>query len=446
MRPTGILLLTLSAFAATVVLAVLPSEGAGVWFYAAVAVTAFLLVWLWISVARPVSMAEKGMELLMSREWNSRLARVGEPGADRIVRLYNSLLSRLSEESRKLRERDHFLDLLIEASPTGIAMMDFDGHITLANGSFLRLAGAASRDAVSGKTLGELDGELMRLVAAMNPGETSVLRISDMQVYRCRRLWFMERGFRKPFVMIDSLTDEVRKAEKDAYGKIVRTISHELNNSIGGVNTFLDVLVGSDGLDADFREVAASCRERNESLSRFVKGYTDIVRLPAPELAPLDLNAMLRDMEPFLQVMGRGRVEVRQVLCADGLPVRGDIVMLQQVVVNIVKNGVESISGDSDQVTDLFEGETGMAGIVEIRTRRERGGVALEIADTGRGIPDGVAGKIFTPFFSTKSSGQGLGLTFAAEVLEGHGCRFSLCPLPAAAFPFTVSFTVRFPK
>lgn len=460
MRAAGVLFLTAASMAVTVIMALLPVEGLRVWIYVAAVVTALLMIWLWLSVVRPVSVAERGMELISGHEWNNRLVKTGEPGADRLVTLYNTLLQRLSDERIRLRERNCFLDLLIEASPTGIAVMDFDGHIEMANRSFLDMAGVGDMKEIAGKMLSELSGELMNGASAVAPGETATIRVCDMKVYRCRRLWFMEHGFRKPFVMIDSLTEEVRKAEKDAYGKIIRTISHELNNSIGGVNTFLDILISNDDLDEDFREVAASCRERNESLSLFVKSYTDIIKLPEPKLEVIDLNAMLRDMEPFLQVMGGSRVEVGESLCDGELLIKGDAVMLQQVVVNIVKNGVESILGEkNDDIGSKNETdediEERIDGTVMVSTRKERGDAVMELSDTGKGISPEVAGKIFTPFFTTKKKGQGLGLTFAAEVLESHDCSFSLHPAvdtatstsstdSSAELPFSTTFTIRF--
>ena len=109
--------------------------------------------------------------------------------------------------------------------------------------------------------------------------------------------------------------------------------------------------------------------------------------------------------------------------------------MLQQVVVNIVKNGIESIESAGKP-----------AGRVKISTRSDKGQALLGISDSGAGIAPGCGDKIFTPFFTTKPSGQGLGLTFVAEALENHGCRFSLSPLPASEAPYTTRFLCSFPR
>lgn len=436
MRLRFIFISLVTVLVASAVLALCEAPECRTAMYFCWGVAAALLAWLWVGVVRPVRVAARGMELLRGRELNNRLAKVGEPGADRIVEVYNDLMSRLSEESMKLQEKNYFLNLLIEASPTGIAVMDFDGKITMVNAAFVTMASARDRQTLVGHRLDELPGELMAAAAGVPEGESRTLRISDMQVYRCRRLSFMERGFRMPFVMIESLTDEVRRAEKEAYGKIIRTISHEVNNSIGGVNTFLEVIADSEDMDADFREVAESCRERNMSLSAFLKGYTDIVKLPDPELAEMDISGMLRGMMPFLQVMGNDRVVVEILVPEEKLMIVGDEVMLQQVVVNIVKNGVESaVSACEESDTD---------GRVEVRLHRDRHDVVLEVDDTGKGVSADVTGKLFTPFFTTKPSGQGLGLTFSGNVLSAHRCRFSLRPLPESCLPFTTRFSIRF--
>lgn len=392
-----------------------------------------LLVWMYFSVVKSDSVVRRGMELLGGQEFNNRLAKVGEPGADRIVVLFNRLLESLSEERLRVREQNHFLDLLIEVSPIGVAVMDFDGRIDLVNSEFRRITGLPDGYEPKGKSPRELPGEIMEHASTIGQGETQTFRIGDTQIFRCSRLSFMERGFRKPFILIERLTDEVRKAEKAAYGKIIRTISHEVNNSIGGVNTFLEVLASEESLDDDMREVADSCRERMDSLGRFIRGYADIVKLPPPSKQVVELNGMIEGMRPFLDNMASGKVDIEYELSGGEISVKADKGQFEQVVVNIVKNAVESVYARAMECA-------GYRGHIVVRILSEKGS-ELQIDDNGQGIRADDSENIFTPFFTTRKSGQGIGLTLASEVLNAHGWRFSLRTLADGITRFSIKFS-----
>ena len=382
------------------------------WTIVAAVVALFLVILIWRRVVRPIRLAETGLQLLESGEWNNRLVPPWFPEAQTVVNVYNDILSRLSEESRSLEERNNLLSLLVEASPTGIAMMDFDGRITMANTAFLSLAKVSSFKQIKGKRPDEIDSDLIRRAANVSVGRSDVVRMSDLQIVRCRHLWFMEKGFRKPFLLLEPLTDEVRKTERESYRKIIRTISHELNNSLMGVNTFLETVAADDSLPDDYKEVASGCLERNNDLAAFVGSYADIARLPSPLLKSVDLRKMLLDMVPFLQQLGGGETEIIVNPPKAPLMIECDVVMMQQVIINIVKNGIESTAGQPIRQID-------------IKAFGEKGSCVIEIADTGKGIATELAEKLFTPFFSTKTGGQGLGLTLASEVLDAHHAKYS---------------------
>lgn len=390
-----------------------------------------ILIWMYYSVVKSKAVVERGMDLLKAQELNNRLAKVGEIESDRIVSLFNKLLERLSEERLRVREQNHFLDLLIEVSPIGVAVMDFDGRISLFNDSFRELAGIATED-IKGKRPGELRGDLIKQLSELKSGETRTFRIGDRQIYRGSHLYFMEKGFRKSFLLVEKLTDEVRKAEKSAYCKIIRTISHEVNNSVAGLNMYLEILGDDISLSEEQREVAISCKERMENMSVFIGRFAEVAKLPAPEKRKVELNAMLEGMKYFLENVTMGKAELRYELCEEELMVMADRSQLEQVVVNIVKNAGESVASVS-------AGNPGHKGVVIVRTLKCVT-PELQIEDNGAGISEKDSEKIFTPFFTTKKSGQGIGLTMATEVLTSHGFQFSLKTYNGGKTIFSIKF------
>ncbi len=425
-------ILTFMAVAATGVCGAL-GLSAG-WCVASAAVAVALLSWLWVKVVLPARKVAVGIELLKGNELNNRLAPSHEPGTDRIVKVFNGLLDQLSEERLRLLETNHLLELLVKASPMGVAIMDFDCRFTLVNDAFCSIAGIPAEDLI-GHVPSDTGSRLLRSVADMADREERTLQGSDTEIYRVSRLSFMERGFRRPFMLIERLTDEIRQAEKEAYGKVVRTISHEVNNTLGGFSSLLQSLSEDDTVDADLRELAVSCLDSCDNLTRFIGGYADVVRLGSPHLEPIDYNAQLRRELPFLRSLAGEGIAVETDLCEGPLPLHADSAMLRQVMVNVVKNAAESLrekfpSGQSAEERP----------VIRIVTRRTPQGFAVEVIDNGAGIPETVAARLFSPFHTTKPNGQGLGLTLTAEILRRHGYRFSLTTLSSdrlTTFRFT---------
>lgn len=371
------------------------------------------------------------MDLLREQDFSSRLAPVGQAEADRIVEMFNRMMNQLKNERLRLREQNHFLDLLINVSPMGVIILTFDGQISMLNTAALRFLGYTSAEELMGKQLEELDTPLAEEVARLPKDTTDTIRLSDAKIYRCSRLSFVDHGFAHPFVLIESLTTEVVKAEKKAYEKVIRMIAHEVNNTTAGITSTLETV--EDALETleeetgDLREVMKVCVERCLGMSRFITNFANVVKIPEPSLEQVRLNDRVTACRMFMETICRERqITLHNELCAENPKVWMDTVLFEQVLVNIIKNAAESI---------------GQGGDIYICTSASP--MMLEIADTGKGISKEVETKLFSPFFSTKPHGQGIGLIFIREVLTRHGCTFSLRTYPDGLTRFRISFPER---
>lgn len=397
---------------------------------AAAVIVPLLLLWrLFLSLLRPISAVNNGMDLVRAQDFSSRLVPVGQNDADRLVGMFNKIIERLKEERLHNIEQNHFLQLLIQASPMGIAIQDYDGRITMANPAMLRFLDITGTD-ITGKHFTEIEGSTAKAIAETPDGATRSVRLGDTMVIRIARLGFMENGFRRPYVLVESLTDEVMKAEKAAYGKVIRLIAHEVNNTMAGVNSILETLAIVLADDTELAEAIDSCHDRCGSMSRFITSYADVVRIPPANLAPVELNARLKAMMPFLEGLAGSGITVTLEESANPAPVMADTVLLEQVLVNIVKNSRESIGNRSGHIFIKVENNPS----------------SLEIADNGDGISEETASHLFSPFFSTKQGGQGLGLMMISDILHQHGCRFSLRTDNTGAQPRLTRFKISFPK
>lgn len=393
-----------------------------------ITVSLVYLVYFYRKVVKPLDSIANGMDLLREQDFSSRLSPVGQREADRIVQIFNRMMSQLKEERLHLREQNHFLDLLISVSPMGVVILTLDGKISMVNKAALTFLGENSEANLLDKEMKELDGTLARKMSLLPKDTTETIRLSDSHIYRCSRLSFVDHGFAHPFYLIESLTDEVMKAEKKAYEKVIRMIAHEVNNSVAGITSTLDtvdnILQTMPEAD-DLREVMKVCIERSYSMSRFITRFADVVKIPEPQLEEVRLNDRVEACKLFMENICLNRdIVLKMELCEENPSVKMDTSLFEQVLINVLKNSAESIE------------ETGH---IIIRTSAEP--LMLEVSDDGRGIPKEVETKLFSPFFSTKPNGQGIGLIFIREVLMKHGCTFSLRTYEDGITRFRIFFT-----
>lgn len=365
------------------------------------------------SVIRPLKSIESGMDLLREQDFSSRLRSVGQYEADGVVKIFNRMMEQLKHERLSLRETNEFLDLLIHASPMGVVVLDYDRRVSHANPAARRILLLGQKQQVEGWRVGELcEATGLALIEVPLHGTRS-LTLHDGSIYKCTLDSFVDKGFPRWFYLIESLTDEVRKAEKTAYEQVIRMIAHEVNNTTAGITSTLDTLISllpDERESAELAEVMRVCVERCYSMSKFITNFADVVRIPEANLRPTNLNLLVSNEARLMEgvCMQRG---IRMSLELDSQlePVELDTQLLEGAVQNILKNAAESIETDG-----------------EIRISTSEAERTLIIADNGAGISKEVAEQLFRPFFSTKRSGQGIGLIFIREVMLRHGFRYSL--------------------
>jgi len=373
----------------------------------------------------PLELIRTGAELIGERDFTSQFREVGQPEMDALVRIYNQMIDRLREERLRLQEQHFFLEKILAVSPAGVVTLDFDERVSSLNSAAEALLEAPLGRAL-GKRLAEL-GALGTALATVSVGGSEVLALQGGRRLKATRAELYDRGFPRSFLLLEELTEELRASEKAAYGKLIRMMSHEINNSVGAVGSLLDSFRGYAGDlgeedREDYLQAITVAITRLENLRAFMNGFAEVVRLPPPDLRPTDLKRLVDE----ILLLMRPELERRRIAAewekADPIPpVDLDRNQIEQVLVNVLKNALESIGEDG-----------------RIALRLERG--SLAIRDSGPGIPPDVLPLLFTPFFSTKRNGRGLGLTLVQEILSAHGFEFSLGPGEGGGAEFRVGF------
>ena len=378
---------------------------------------------------KPFRTIINGMDLLKQQDFSSRLRPVGHEETNRLIEIFNRMMDQLKEERLHVREQNHFLDLLIQASPLGLIILDFDDKISQINPAGLRLLNLDSENAVIGKRLDESVIEIGKSLASLNTDEDIVLRISGVILYRCIRSSFIDRGFPRPFILIEELTHEALKIEKKSYENIIRMMAHEVNNSVAAVGSTLTII--SDTLKlhennelSDVLPAVEASFDRCNHLSRFITNFANVVKIPPPALLKTDLNQLIYSVETLCSTeCNRRNIRLTLLLSETPVILKIDGIQIEQALINLVKNAYESIQTDG-----------------EVRIITQHSAPQLIVEDTGAGISEEIKEKLFTPFFTTKPQGQGIGLMFVREVLLNHGCKFTFSTSEEGRTRFCISF------
>jgi nitrogen fixation/metabolism regulation signal transduction histidine kinase len=372
-----------------------------------------ITIWMMMRSLKPINSIGRSLNLLKEGDFNITLVKTGNSDIDNIIEVYNSMINRLREERLSVREKNHFLDLLIESSPLGIVMMDLDDRIMEVNKAGIRSLGI-NKDSYKGKYLKELNSNLSVELGKIDYDEKQLVILTDGQKYLCRKLFFMDHGFKHPFYLIEEFTEEIKKAEKEAYGKLIRMMAHEVNNTIGSVNSIMSSIQSNpESVIASDREdvirILGIAIQRNYHMNRFMQNFSNVVKLPLPEKEKMDLNESVKIIiESFSSVSKEKNVAIDIHLDSHSPIISADRSQMEQVFANILKNSIEAV---------------GVNGQLKVSTSGSPSIVRFE--DDGPGLSREVSEKIFTPFFSTKPGGQGIGLTLVQEILTNHGFSFS---------------------
>lgn len=282
-----------------------------------------------------------------------------------------------------------------------------------------------------GKSLAELHSPFAEALRRLTLHEAQVLPLHGNRRVKCQKLEFMDQGFARSFILMEELTEELRRSEKSAYEKLIRMMSHEVNNSVGAVTSLLHSVSNykdqlRPGDREDFEHALQVAITRNGHLNAFMRGFAEVVRLPRPNPQPCDLKQLLAEIVLLFQAESKEKhIEWKWDVQTTLPKLALDRGQMEQVFINLGKNAMEAI---------------GANGVITIRIgqRREKFFVALE--DSGAGISAEAQAHLFTPFFSTKANGQGLGLTLVQEILKQHQLEFSLESIAGGPTRFVICF------
>ena len=393
-------------------------------------------------------------DLLQDQHYANRLAPPASGELGELVAMFNTMLAALHRERLMVGEQQGLLDRLLEATPGAVLVFDFDGAISLVNASAASLLGL---EQAQGKPLahwlgaaalpgtpaalreGERKRDLIAQLDTLAPLESRLLTDLDGRRYRAQRGQFYDRGFVRHFMLVEELTAELEDSERATYAKLVRVLAHEVNNTVAATCSVLDSLLfyrdqlaSSDA--ADFSTAIDAVKRRNVSLGEFIDRFTRVVKMPEVDLRPASLRAIVDDIFWLNRETCAARgIALRWERCDEVGAIPMDAQLIEQALLNVVKNAIEAV-----QARQML-GVPG--GHVRVTLEAQGNEVVLAVLDSADLLGEVAPRQLFTPFFTTKRGGQGIGLMFVREVLNRHGFAYALGATGQGETRFEIRFS-----
>lgn len=385
-----------------------------IFFIASEIIIIFSLVISWQlykELISPLKTLMSGVEAIRARDFNVKFTKTGKFEMDQLISVYNAMIDELRIERTRQEEQHFFLQKLVHTSPTGIIILNHDDRIEQVNPSVCELLNIQEAEVIK-KPLEVINHPVFNQLHSLKPGESKTVSPMGSVTYKISRAQFIDRGFPRSFIMIEELTAAILAAEKNAYGKVIRMMAHEVNNTVGPVNSILQsaTVKFSKYNEADVVKAIDVAVQRNNNLNLFMRNFADVVRLPFPAKQKTDIHLVLANVAALIrQYLEGSNIQIHEHYHKDAFFMQADEQQMEQAFINIIKNAAEAIGSD---------------GMIRIDT--DVFNKKIIIANTGKPISSEAADKLFSPFFSTKKDGQGIGLTLVKEILHNHAFRFNL--------------------
>jgi len=323
-------------------------------------------------------------------------------GVDLVMMEINALGDTLQHQRSEAVESTALLNGVMAAIDVAVFAFDMDERLVLVNAAGERLVGApAARligcGAAELRLAAYLTGEPRRLIDKPFGPESGRVEL--------RRSMFRRDGRPHQLLLFADLSRALREEEQQAWQRIVRVLSHEINNSLTPIKSIAHSIrrmiarAGDLPRSGEIQEALSLIETRSGALGRFLRAYAQLARLPKPQIRQVALGPLVRrvaELEDRLPVVVGG---------SEDLWIAADPDQIEQLLINVVRNGVDAALAGGGAVT--------------VAWARGDGVVELRVEDEGPGLPD--TSNLFVPFFTTKPAGSGIGLALSRQIAEAHG-------------------------
>ncbi len=330
----------------------------------------------------------------------------------------------LQDKKLEIARHEQLLQTLIENSSAGFLTIDENGNFEVLNHPARQYLGIEYTTSM--RRLKVEDPKLFQLFNTLRPGETKVHEIHRLEQHHVlsvsvNHVRFLNAKFK--IVSMQDISSPMDEREITSWHNLFRVITHEIMNSIAPITSLTDTISGlykRNGRKIAPAEITSEkvnktlnglkvIEEMSRGLMGFVENYRQLNKIPVPDIKPIPVNKWTKQLKTMVDELARDKNILTSFQVQQGCKsIQGDEKLLNQVVINLVKNSVEALENIPDKQLSIHLAPAGDHKIT------------LRVRDNGRGIPPGELHKIFIPFYSTKDDGSGIGLSFSRQIIRMH--------------------------
>ena len=383
------------------------------WLAWIVSVALVLPLALWLlrrfmgPINRLIAALADGVSGFRDGDFSLSIAATRKDELGRLVALYNEVGELLRAERQNLYQRELLLDTVIQTSPLALVLTSAAGHVLYSNTAARQLfhGGRMMEGLQLDLLLEECPRSLRDAALAARDGLYTVEAAGEQEIYHVSRQRFLLNAREHQLLLFKQLTRELTRQELQTWKKVIRVISHELNNSLAPISSLAHSgrILAAQGDTRKLDEVFGTIEERASRLKTFLEGYARFAKLPQPRRERVEWAAFLQQLAQTAPFRLVGEPPVR--------PAHFDPAQMQQVLINLLKNARESGSAPDE---------------IALEVTQQPQQVQLRVLDRGSGMSEAVLAGALLPFYSTKPEGSGLGLALCREIVEAHAGRLSL--------------------
>lgn len=338
-----------------------------------------------------------------------------------------NLVNRKFRDIRAEKEANHqFLQTIVKNIEVGLLCINEEGEVIVMNDALQSILHKSYLIHFDG--LKKVDEKLWETVSKLQNGERALLKISiqnDLLQLSIHAVEMRMQSSDYRLITFQNIQNELEAQELQSWQKLIRILTHEIMNSVTPISSLSSTIhtwlndqeqVSPEQLD-QIRRSSAVIEKRSQGLLRFTETYRKLTRLPPPQFQSVDTQQLIETVVTLMQTtIDRKQIQLEQIYRNPVLKFNGDPNLLEQVLINILKNAIDAVAKVEDPKINIITFFTA------------KGKVCIKIIDNGPGVPPDKMEQIFIPFFTTKAEGSGIGLSLSRQIMRMHKGSIELKP------------------
>lgn len=377
----------------------------------------------------------------------TRTFQINDSGSsfDQLNAAFNDVMKDFQQVRSEREEHFHYLQNIVQNIDVSILAYQRDGTVEMINPAAKKLFQLNSLKDINGLRL--LSDKLANTLLAINPGENKLVKVQDDEDILQLAIYATEFKVKDKVILlstIKNIQNVLEEQETAAWQKLIRVLTHEIMNSIAPISSLSSTVEnmvkpytsGKKEMQEVDKETIIEIQgalqtinKRSTGLMNFVETYRSLTKIPEPNFSVLKMNDVISNVHTLMKKdVERKNISMVYRVEPDTIEVQIDEQMIEQVLINLVTNSVHALKGVRDahiQIKGFYN---------------KRGRPTIQVIDNGQGILDDVIDKIFIPFFTTKQSGSGIGLSLSKQILRLHGGTITAQSIPNKETTFSMTF------